>query len=384
MPPEGLTLRAGQWLTGLGAHTELVLRGQVTLASHSTVSDLSCRLVGGYANQGYGFRGNSVQGVTFRDVVLDGSVLEQSYSKNLDNGQIGIAVYDSDGTEVLDCVIKNFSKDCVYVSRSKNTTVKNCTLQNFSRGGVVSVQCEGLDVEGCLFQDGYDLPIVIGNNGIWLEPNEVSASFLDVVIRGNIFKNLRRGIIVSSFVPTHILEASNTYRNCRHNGALFIGATTLTSHSSKFVGCGVQSAGDGPVGAQSALAILDSPRADVSRHSFYQCSGYRATVEVATGCRGASVTDCVFIEDVRRGIHAQEVAGGASGRRFARNRFMAGSTGGTFPAIHLEGTAQDPIGADSVEMNEIDTSAYSSAVTQTNVSGGRIGPNYNIATAATL
>jgi hypothetical protein len=376
--PAGLTMRSGQWLSGIGPAARLTLGGHVTLASGATISDMTMAMQPGYAAHGYAIRGADVSGVTLRNLEIDGQVAQQTYGPS-DNGQSGVALLGASARVLIDsCHLHGFGKDCVYVAGAKNVRVSRSTLRNFSRGGVTSVDCDGLDVTDCLFEDGWALPTVIGNCGIWLEPNDGNAEFLRVRALRNTFRSLNRGVMLynTQDVATSFTERDNSYQECRHNGVLLYYAASARSGPSLFEACGLVEHESGLTASRAAVAVFNSPGAVVDGHEFRDCGGELATVSVGPNCRGARVRRSSFSGDRRSAICASYVSGSDTRRRFTENDCAGGSLDnpGGYAAVVLTGTAQHPIDSDDVIENTVDGS-YSGVHSGTNWTGGRNTPN---------
>src|SRR5688572_28104419 len=196
-----------------------------------------------YQNHGYGFRAVNAQNVHFRDFTLDGQVAQQSYGP-ADNGQIGIGYSGVNNASVTDVCVKNFSKDCVYVAGGINVAVRNCRLEDFARGGVTVVAVGGLGVENNHFQGGRALPVVIGNHGVWIEPDTVGA-VISVAVRGNVFRILRAGVFLHNAPQApgvSLEETGNLYEDCDQWGLLVNTCDRLSARLSRYENCGYSAA----------------------------------------------------------------------------------------------------------------------------------------------
>ncbi len=378
---DGLTMFAGQWLTGLGPTTELSLGARITGANSGVLSDMAIRAPYGINTEAV--KCTNVDRFLVRDVVIDGHVSDQVYGP-ADNGQMGIHFAPGcRDVQVVRCHVKNFGKDCIYSSGSQDVLVRDCRLQNFSRGGVVSVDVVNLTVSDCTFEDGYDLPTVIGNHGVWLEPDNASAVFTNVSIRGCTFRNLNRGILFynTQSVANSIIEQGNTFDTCRFGGILFYVADAPRSSQSFFQSCGL-AAGD-PFGLDdvtAALSVFNSPGATIADHDFRGCGGDLASLMFGPNCRAVSARRCHFSGDAKRSVYAYYVFGAKTRRTFADNVSVDAAGGGAYPAIEVAGSASHVVDTDLIFGNTADIDTYSAGLRTTYTDGGRCSPNYVLGT----
>lgn len=374
--PSGLTLRSGQWFSGVGPGSQLTLGGSVVLADNVTLSDMTMRLQTGFAAHGYAVRAAGITGAVLRHVEIDGNVAAQSYGP-ADNGQSGLSLTGSTSRVLLDdCHLHSFGKDCVYVDGAAGVRVSRSTLRNFARGGVTTVGCDGLSVEGCLFAEGGDLPTVIGNHGVWLEPNVPEAAFRRVSVRGCTFRGLRRGLYLhnNAECENDVTEEGNDYSGCAHAGVWAYYLDGFRSRGSLFDSCGLvtDSDGTGVPETEGGLVAFNCTGARLDGHRFRGCGGHRASVYLGPNTRGCWVEGNTFDGDQKSAIYAGAVSGSDTRRRYARNYCANGSMSApaTYAAIVLVGTSDDPIDSDDVVENTVDAS-YAAVRAGTQWTGGR-------------
>lgn len=382
---DGLSMRADQWLCGMGSASRLFLGSRITVAegqdtdlTNGVISDLYIR--GPTGTNTDIIKLNDVDGFLIRDLEIDGHVADNPFGPS-DNGQIGIHLNESSNIRISGLKAHDFGKDCVYAAGCTDVLVRDSHFKNFSRGGVTTVDVDGLDVSGCLFEDGYDLSVVIGNNGVWIEPDNAQAVFNRVTIRNNTFRNLNRGVLFynTQGVANSVQERDNIFEVCRYGGVLYYVADAPRSTHSFFDRCALET--DDPIGLENctaAVSVFNSPGAVVYHHEFSACGGDLATVMLGPNCRRASVRKCTFNDDQKRAIYVYYVFGGNTFRDVRDNTCSDGSQAsvGTLPAIEIAGTASHPVDADLVIDNTGDLSTYSAVVKTTYVDNGRFSPNY--------
>ncbi len=389
--------------TALGGATIQISAGEYELASASQhavpanttirgagIGKTVIRLAVPYATQAYGFRCTGVDNVLFTGFTVDGRAAEQPYGPG-DNGQIAIGITDGSSNVRVDgveCV--NMSKDGVYVRESADTLVANSVVRNFSRGGVVTVGCEGLVVRDNLFEDGEDLPTVIGNAGFWLEPNDALVVFRNIRVYGNTFRRLLRGVLLvnSTEVENSLVEHDNTYTDCKEGGICCRYMAKATFSRSTFERCGTVTGAGLPV---AAVSILGSDNCELDHAVFRDCSGGTltpATVVVSENSRNALVRWNRFYDDRKSAVFLDAVVGGNSRRYVTDNVCIGGSQAspGTSAAFRVIGTALNPVDSDVLEDNivEIGPSSYEQALQSDYFSGGRTSPNHVIGTGRAM
>lgn len=375
--PTGLVMRTDQWLSGVGPSSELTVGATVTVASRCTISDLTVLLGNNYPPHGYAITATNVTDVTIRNTEVDGRVASQTYGPS-DNGQSGIALLGTTSRVLIDnCTLHEFGKDCVYVSGARDVLVSRSRLRDFARGGVTTVDCDGLRVSECLFEGGSDLPTVIGNHGVWLEPNGPAAKFERVSVRGCTFKGLRRGLCLHNGqdCETSVTEEANEYVACEHAGIWAYYIHGLRSTGSTFRDCGLVTdvaTSTGVANTEGAITVFNSHNARLRGHRFLGCGGYRATVFLGQNTRGCSVEGNDFTADKGSAIYAAHVNGSNTRRLFSGNVCAAAEQ--SVPAVVLAGTEANPIDSDDVIENTVDGS-YSAVHSGTHWTGGRNSPN---------
>jgi hypothetical protein len=373
----GLTVRDGQWFSGVGLSSKLVLGGPIDLADNTMLSQMQIKMQAGFAAHGYAIRAQGANSVTIREVLVDGDVLSQTYGP-ADNGQSGIGLFSGTTSVVIEnCKICNFGKDCVYVSGASDVQIGRSTFLNFARGGVTSVDCDGLEIDRCLFEGGDDLPTVIGNHGVWLEPDNAQGKFERVTVRGCTFRDIRRGVFLHNAQECYnsISEENNTYIRCAYNAIWAYYVKALLSKGSIFVACGTEIEDGEDTGvsdSEGALVVFNSTSVKIKDHRFFDCGGLLATVYLGLNTRGCRVEDNTFEGDLKSAIYANTVIGSKTRRCFARNYCVRGSqtNQGNFAAIVLAGTPQNPIDSDDVVENTVSDS-YAAVRSATNWTGGR-------------